>query len=137
MTRFQFSRTRLTLAALALCALPGYAESSLPTHTGENAATQPVHLRNSVTSLGFGFGPIPAGKRLVVEFVAFACSGPLASFAIGDGIAQLQLSPVSGDGPHLAQFLRLYVGPGQVLSVVVPPQIVCDVDVIGHFVNVP
>ena len=96
----RFARRILLLAFLGALSVPSLAQYSSPMRDVENPARTPVRVLTSVNvaaMFGGSFGnpiyQVPAGKRLVIDFLSFRCTSidPIDS-------ASLAVSEATGGG---------------------------------------
>jgi hypothetical protein len=137
-----------TLLFIALCGVSAFAQKA----TSENPAKQPFY--KTLTNPDVQFGPVPAGKVLVLEFV----SGRAASGESGTGgvalytyyqgafesfnmfAASNYTEHVSSNKTYITQPVKIYIPAGRIMQLrwegdVTPVFYMMTIS--GHYVDVP
>jgi hypothetical protein len=141
----------LLVAAFAFSAGGSFAQFSTPVHDVDNPARQPAKLTVNIAILSGNSSvqktlvTVPAGKRLVIEYVNIGCSGSappsdaeLFEF-INNSFAGTLSLPFST--PFVVgENLRFYYDPGSRVDVSIfntTSSLLCSVAVSGYYVNLP
>ena len=134
--------TNATLTGDGTAKMPLGIASPLLVRDIDNPAFQP--FQNSRGSNGI-IVTVPAGKRLVVEFVSGfqilsggSTEGAISLFVIGSITHHLAVSSVSGTTYRVNQLIKMYVSAGQSLQVAFSSASVgSSIAVSGYYVDVP
>ena len=146
-------------ALLLLSSTAVLAQYSAPIHDVDNPARQPwacgiANYTSAVTNRNqFSCPAVPAGKRLVIEFVSLRIELPagvqidgLSLIATTAGVSHahyaiLIASPANNQRYNVAQLTRIYADPGTTVSGLVEGTVSSDLVVLGtlsgYLVNLP
>jgi hypothetical protein len=135
--------------AAALVQVTNTSANPIPNRDQDNPAQQPFQLLAQPDTRGTGsnqqatFVNVPAGKRLVIEYVSAAIAAgsgrvTLETTAGGTLAAWYFLPQPVGPGTRVFLPTRIYADPGSLALVIVDgANTQADVELSGHFVNVP